>query len=232
MPEHTISQNLARLQQAKSDIADAITTMGGTVGSGDGFEDFPADIATIPSGGGFIPGGEYELFQSSGSITYGSCIQLYGSSYSSNTYYPPLVNSEQTGFAFSTSSASTAGSYYISRYGSIFDDKILLSLYIPYVKKYNDYKQVDAGTHLHLYTVVCADPSNAHAIYNLNVISGNITSDYIDYDPAGELIMSSVYYSGASEYYISFAIPIVTKFAITDGNPKPAGQCIIVFEQT
>lgn len=51
MPEHTISENLARLQQAKSDIANAITTMGGTVNSGDGFEEFPDDILTIPAGG-------------------------------------------------------------------------------------------------------------------------------------------------------------------------------------
>ena len=44
----TISQNLIRLQNAKSAIANAITQMGGTVGSGDGFEDFQSDILTIP----------------------------------------------------------------------------------------------------------------------------------------------------------------------------------------
>lgn len=47
---NTIADNLARLQTARTDIANAITTMGGTVTSGDGFEEFPADIATIPSG--------------------------------------------------------------------------------------------------------------------------------------------------------------------------------------
>lgn len=40
MPEHTIAENLSRLVTAKTDIANAITTMGGTVSSGDGFEEF------------------------------------------------------------------------------------------------------------------------------------------------------------------------------------------------
>ena len=49
---NTIAQNLQRLVNAKSAISEAITAKGGTVSSGDGFEDFPTDIATIPSGGG------------------------------------------------------------------------------------------------------------------------------------------------------------------------------------
>lgn len=44
---NTIADNLLRLQTARTDIANAITTMGGTVTQGDGFEDFPTDIATI-----------------------------------------------------------------------------------------------------------------------------------------------------------------------------------------
>lgn len=46
----TIAENLQRLVDAKSDIADAITAKGGTVSANDGFEEFPSDIATIPSG--------------------------------------------------------------------------------------------------------------------------------------------------------------------------------------
>ena len=46
---NTIAQNLQRLQTARTDIANAITTMGGTVISGDGFEEFVADIRTIPT---------------------------------------------------------------------------------------------------------------------------------------------------------------------------------------
>ena len=45
---NTIAENLQRLKDAKTDIATAITNKGGTVNTGDGFEDFPADIATIP----------------------------------------------------------------------------------------------------------------------------------------------------------------------------------------
>ena len=45
----TISQNLTRLQTAKTAIADAIVVKGGTVNSGDGFEDFSFDVLTIPT---------------------------------------------------------------------------------------------------------------------------------------------------------------------------------------
>ena len=50
MPEHTITENLQRLQTAKTAIGNAITAKGGTVGANDGLEDFATDIATIPSG--------------------------------------------------------------------------------------------------------------------------------------------------------------------------------------
>ena len=51
MPEHTIAENLTRLQNATTAIGNAITAKGGTVSSGDGLEEFASDIATIPSGG-------------------------------------------------------------------------------------------------------------------------------------------------------------------------------------
>lgn len=54
MPEHTIAENLQRLINAKSAIGSAITAKGGTVGVGDGLEEFAADIATIQSGGGHV----------------------------------------------------------------------------------------------------------------------------------------------------------------------------------
>ena len=44
----TITQNLEKLVAAKSAIAAAIVAKGGTVNQGDGFEEFAADIATIP----------------------------------------------------------------------------------------------------------------------------------------------------------------------------------------
>lgn len=46
----SIYDNLQRLVTAKTNIANAITEMGGTVNTGDGFEAFSADIATIPTG--------------------------------------------------------------------------------------------------------------------------------------------------------------------------------------
>lgn len=53
---NTIADNLARLQTARTDIANAITTMGGTVSAGDGFEDFPAEILGIPAGSQIVEG--------------------------------------------------------------------------------------------------------------------------------------------------------------------------------
>jgi hypothetical protein len=47
MPEHTIAENLTRLQNAKTAIGNAIAAKGGTVATGDGLEEFAADIATI-----------------------------------------------------------------------------------------------------------------------------------------------------------------------------------------
>lgn len=49
MPEHTIAENLARLQAATAAIGEAITQKGGIVSDGDGLEEYPADILTIPS---------------------------------------------------------------------------------------------------------------------------------------------------------------------------------------
>lgn len=46
----TIATALQALQQAKTNIASAITQRGGTVNSGDGFSDFAACVATIPQG--------------------------------------------------------------------------------------------------------------------------------------------------------------------------------------
>lgn len=50
--EHTLAENLIRLQEAKEDIADAIVEMGGTASSTDGLEDMPDNIRTIQTGGG------------------------------------------------------------------------------------------------------------------------------------------------------------------------------------
>lgn len=48
---NTIAANLQRLINARGNIADAITARGGSVSSSDGFEDFPALIASLPDSG-------------------------------------------------------------------------------------------------------------------------------------------------------------------------------------
>lgn len=46
----TTAEYLQRLVNAKTSIANAITAKGGTVNSGDGYEEFSADIGSIPTG--------------------------------------------------------------------------------------------------------------------------------------------------------------------------------------
>lgn len=48
----SIATQISALQTDKTNIASAITTKGGTVNSGDGFDNFASDILTIPTGGG------------------------------------------------------------------------------------------------------------------------------------------------------------------------------------
>lgn len=69
MSEHTIAENLVRLTTARTNIANAITAKGGTVNSGDGFEEFPADIATIPSDGQRIERNDVNFYDYDGTIT-------------------------------------------------------------------------------------------------------------------------------------------------------------------
>lgn len=49
MPD-TLADNLQRLKSSRTAIGNAIVAKGGTVNAGDGFEDFPNDINTIPTG--------------------------------------------------------------------------------------------------------------------------------------------------------------------------------------
>lgn len=72
MPEHTIAENLQRLKAAKTAIGSAITAKGGTVGANDGLEEFAADIATIPSGGGTVsaPMKDVNFIDYDGTILY------------------------------------------------------------------------------------------------------------------------------------------------------------------
>ena len=53
---NSVSQNLIRLQNARTAIANKITSLGGTVSQNDGFEEFPNDLDTIPSGYSLVTG--------------------------------------------------------------------------------------------------------------------------------------------------------------------------------
>ena len=70
MPEHTIAENLTRLTAARTDIADAIIAKGGTITAGDGFEEFPADIATIPTGSQSVARNDVNFLDYDGTVVY------------------------------------------------------------------------------------------------------------------------------------------------------------------
>jgi len=57
----SIADKITRLQNAKTDIAETITSKGGTVSAGDGFEEFADDIETIPA--------KYEAYEGSIDVT-------------------------------------------------------------------------------------------------------------------------------------------------------------------
>jgi len=77
---NTIAENLTRLQTARTDIANAITTMGGTVASEDGFEDFPAGILGIPVGGEDIQFSHVIGYTCSSSSTTSDALNVYSPS--------------------------------------------------------------------------------------------------------------------------------------------------------
>ena len=83
---NTIADNLQRLVNAKSAIASAITTRGGTVASGDGLEDFASDIAAIPN--------TYTTQDEGKVVSSGALVAQSSSSTSSNgTVDTTLINS-------------------------------------------------------------------------------------------------------------------------------------------
>ena len=140
----SIYDNLQRLVTAKTNIANAITEMGGTVNTGDGFEEFPADIATIHGGNKFEINVD-DMSDSKSSVTSGNftiiitkpaylsnLILIYGADtftrlknagayldWSANISYNAFASNAgqfaiQAGFGYSSSTSSTAPVSYLS----------------------------------------------------------------------------------------------------------------------
>jgi hypothetical protein len=112
---NTIADNLQRLVDAKTAIASAITAKGGTVTAGDGFEAFPADIATITSGGG---GGDADAGKPVKFIDYdGTIVHSYtASEFAALTAMPSNPTHEgltAQGWNWSLSDAKA----YVAKYG-------------------------------------------------------------------------------------------------------------------
>lgn len=108
----SIASQISALQADKTAIANAISTKGGTVGAGDGFDDFATDIGTIPTGtdtsDATIQSGA-QLFNGitaygpngkvTGTLANGPLVQLYpfdyGSADASNYYFTGKKNLQQ-----------------------------------------------------------------------------------------------------------------------------------------
>ncbi len=108
----SIATQITALQADKTAIANAITTKGGTVGAGDGFDDFATDIGTIPTGtdtSDATISTSSQLFSGvtaygangkvNGSLSNGPLMQLYpfdyGSWDASNYYFTGKRNLQQ-----------------------------------------------------------------------------------------------------------------------------------------
>ena len=114
MAEHTIKENLQRLKDVKSAIGNAITAKGGTVGATDGLEEFAADIATIPSGGGGSSSNAVNFYDYDGTI-----VQSYSANDFANLSELPANPTHEgltaQGWNWSLTDAKT----YVANYGSL-----------------------------------------------------------------------------------------------------------------
>ena len=84
---NTIAENLTRLQNARTAIAKAITAKGGTVASGDGYEEFVKDILTIPTSG------SWQLYRDIVRLGYGADLYPVGT-----ILYDDWGNDQSTAF--------------------------------------------------------------------------------------------------------------------------------------
>ena len=108
----SIASQITALQADKTAIANAISTKGGTVGAGDGFDDFATDIGTIPTGtdtSDATISTSSQLFNGvtaygpngkvTGTLSNGPLVQLYpfdyGSADASNYYFTGKKNLQQ-----------------------------------------------------------------------------------------------------------------------------------------
>lgn len=125
MPDHTIAENLTRLQTARTDIASAITTKGGTVAEGAGFEDFPTAIGTIPSGGSatlitksITENGTYNA-SSDSADGYSSVTVAVPNTYSAGDEGKVVSNGALVAQTARPDTITTNGSYITTNYNSV-----------------------------------------------------------------------------------------------------------------
>ena len=125
MPSHTIAQNLQRLQTARTNIASAITTKGGTVASGAGFEDFSTAIGTIPSGGSatlitknISANGTYNA-SSDSADGYSSVTVAVPNTYSAGDEGKVVSNGALVAQSARPDTITTNGSYITTNYNSV-----------------------------------------------------------------------------------------------------------------
>lgn len=120
----SISTSLTALQAAKTNIANAITAKGGTVGAGDGFGDFAADIGTITGGGGSLDARiDGTLTSVSSSVSAIKEYALYGCKNVTSAVFSNATNIDGYALAYmdnlttasipNVSTASTAGYQFV-----------------------------------------------------------------------------------------------------------------------
>ena len=196
MPEHTIAENLARLTAARTAIAGAITAKGGTVAAGDGFEDFPTDIATIPTGGSGVSANDVTFYDYDGTVTnsYSKADFLALTAMPSNPTHEGLTSQ---GWNWSLADAKS----YVTKYGR-------LNIGQMYITS-------DGKTRIK----IKLEEGRTEPVLGLG-INGSVDVDWGDGTSHGEMTGSNVstlvqlqhVYAAAGEYTISLTVTGVMAF--------------------
>ncbi len=207
---NTIADNLQRLVDARAGIASAITARGGTVNTGDGFEEFPADIATIPSGGGGTSRSDVNFYDYDGTIvnSYSTAEFAQLNEMPTNPTHEGLT---AQGWNWSLSDAKT----YVASYGKL----NIGQMYTTSDGKTRLYITITEGRTSPILKLTLASGSEIDVDWGDGTAhdtlsgSGDKTTNRHEYASAGSYVIAITVISG------SIVIP---QFILNDGNASAA----------
>ena len=217
----TLKQTVDRVKAAKTEIANAITTKGGTVGATDGLEEFSNDIMSIKTDTTSIDitaNGTYNINEGEKTVTTTSFPIIISDSVGPINHIDILGNISQSG------SPSSANPIYPQETGdktaNLFDKNTITP------DKYVTTDGENSSTNYY-----CSDyiPVSEGAYYLANVVGSNFQQGYVVYDSnkqairqgtiSGAKVASGVVNISANEYYIRINMYIETSPNVVMVNP-------------